>query len=131
MVPVKCPALSHCHLSQAMVTAAAICLSLTTNYLLVCRYGQYQWGGYDCKMFKPGVPGGHPAGWSLSAPCAVTWTKPLLRANLGFLFVVPAVAALSAVFVVGFRAHNKPCSNRKQAAVARLQCWGSIQLPPK
>jgi hypothetical protein len=80
------------------------------------------------------VPGGAPPGWVLSTPCAVKWNRPVLKANVGFLVVVPAVAALAAVAVVGFRdrGHSGPtrCS-RRNAAVALLQSWGSTQLPPK
>lgn len=95
-----------------------------------CRYGQNQWGGYDCKEFKIGK---HGPGWSTNAFCALTWTKPVITSNLGFLVVVPAVAALAAVAVIGFRdqAHTQPACSRKQAAVALLQSWGSTQLPPK
>lgn len=58
---------------------------------------------------------------------------PVLASNLGFLVVVPAIAALAAVAVVGFRdrGHSGQSRCRRNAAVALLQSWGSTQLPPK
>lgn len=96
---------------------------------VVCRYGQYQWAGYNCNVFKQGH-GGHPSGWALSSACALRWTRPLLQANVGFLFGAPAVAALAAIAIMGLREH-RPGSGRVAETKASLQSWGSTMIPPR
>lgn len=100
----------------------------------LCRYGQHQWAGYDCKFFRKGRPGGAPAAWVLSTPCALKWSRPLIQANVGFLFLTPAVAALAAIAVMGLRQHKRLSAgsgSRVQEAAATVRSWGSSLLPPK
>lgn len=135
----QAPTQTACHISKPVTAAAAYLIadtykSLTQHYHPTCcaaaRYGQYQWGGFDCKEFQEAA-GNHPAGWATNTHCALNWTKPVATTNLAFLVVAPAVAALAAVVVIGLRNQRQRggCS-RRQAAVALLQSWGSTQLPP-
>jgi len=102
--------------------------ALITN--LLCRYGQYQWGSLACKTFRPAIPGGAPASWVTNTACVLDWSKPVLHANIGFLVLVPAVAALAAIALVGLRQHNTAAGSARNSFSTKVQGWLSMQLPP-
>jgi len=62
--------------------------------------------------------------------CVLDWSKPVLHADLGFLVLVPAVAALAAIALVGLRQHKTEAGSTRNTFSTTVQGWLSMQLPP-
>lgn len=87
------------------------------------RYGQDQWAGTACKVFRRAIPGGAPAAWVTSGSCALKWHKPVLRANVLFLFLAPAVAALAAIALMGLREHPAAAAGSGSSSSTGWVTW--------